>query len=942
MDLGRQLDNPAVVLGEYFEDVDTFANKNAENNVLDDELSLKQSELNSQNSELSGLQGRLSSMGSYEWGDVEGAIQDVKDSAQKQMDGENKKFETKRHELGVKKDKDVQSNDSWLKTRLSQLLGDNEYENRELNETEKKALEFEIERRQFIAESNERINRFEDAITEEQLSCQTVVGELKSKQDSIYSKFEPDIEKFKKQIEIINKKFQPDIRACQNVVSEKITKRDEEVGQLQLERNREIQLANNEIEGYQREFKQTEKQFNEQIRMAKLQNKPTTRMENSKVSRLNAINDKIQKINNKVNKKVSNIDQKIEMVQSKHAKQIEKAENQLETVIRNRDKELSGPTKTYDGLVQDRDGQIADLQVKIDQRKNECNSKETQNKSKIESERKAQSDNNSRIDQQIIEFVMSGETCFSDVLNEQNAPFIALQGRINTWMEMLSGIKKEKFSIKYQEEHEKQKTLLISKEYTELQTELSEATQYNNQLSVFAKNNRILTIVGGTLTALGLVVFIVLKMVLKVSFGMIGGVMSIIGAILLILTILKTEKEFSQICKYISLAADYKEFPCIASHSTKITQDRELEKMKSIGDKLYDVHYGKVEAQNMHDAKDTDIKTDYERNLKLLKKEFENNKAQIERERDSEIKKIKDDAVDGEVNFNAEKDELQSQIDSLTLRIDATNHRICELKKEMDINSQFMNTFEDAYSIFEKQLGNEKWIAPMSFTKGKLNDSLYIVPESGEVDECNHRRIYKVGHNKKAFVVNYDISDVEDGRVEDVNKIIHDLMFDLMYAVYRMNSKETYVQFVVDGNAATNELKSTNVKNAFNIREVVGKIEDIRGRIKDFSKQRESLAEKGTTMDELNESKYHSQDRPETYNILYIIFKPNERKNKLDDEIRMLIPECEKYGLLPIFICEKDTWERETQEKDSIYKDIKGLANNEILVFNGKTYTYTY
>jgi len=52
-----------------------------------------------------------------------------------------------------------------------------------------------------------------------------------------------------------------------------------------------------------------------------------------------------------------------------------------------------------------------------------------------------------------------------------------------------------------------------------------------------------------------------------------------------------------------------------------------------------------------------------------------------------------------------------------------------------------------------------------------------------------------------------------------------------------------------------------------------------------------------------------------------------------------LIPECEKYGFLPIFICEKETWEKESQEKESIYKDIKGLANSEIVVFDGKRYT---
>lgn len=942
MDLGWQLDNPAIALEKYYKDTETFIKKKLTNKVLESELSTKQKEFNFQNLELDGLKSKLVSMGSYKQGDIESYIQDAKDSAQRKINEKTREFKEKQKEITDKRNKDIQDNDIWLKNRLSQLLGDNVDVNRELTDVEKKALEFEIARRQFIIASNEKINEYEDAITEEQFSCQTILGELKSKQDAVYAKFEPDIVKYKKLIVSINKKFQPDIQACQNIVAEKIANRDEETGQLQNEKNREIQLANNEIEGYQRDYKKIEKQFNEQIRMAKLQNKPTTRMENSKVSRLNAINDRIQKINNRTNKKILSIEQKIEVAQSKHAKQIEKAESHLNTVIHNRDQELLEPTKTYNVFLQDRDSQISALQIQIDQRENECNIKVGKNNANIEAERQAQNNNNLIIDQQIIEYVMNGDTCFSDVLNEQNAPFIALQGRINVWMEMLSCIKKDKLSLEYPKEHEKQKNILSSKDFSDLQVEIAEATQYDDQLSIISKNNGILTIVGSSVTLLGSILFIVLYVVLKISDGLAGIVLVILGAALTVLTILKSKKEFSQICKYVSLASDYQEFSSITSYSTKITQDRELAKMKSMGDKMYNVHYGRTEAQNVHDAKDVDINADYTRTLKLIEKEFENNRAQIERERDNKIKQINDDAYDEEANFNSKKEDIQSHIQMLTIKTEGLDSRIRELKNEIDVNIKFIEAFESDYNIFEKQLGDKNWITPMSYTHGKLNDSLYIIPENGESDDFGHRRVYKINHRKKALIINYDISEVSDGKIEQVNKIIRDLIFDLMYAVYRMNSKETYVQFVVDEMAATNDLKNTNVRNAFNIGEVAGKIEEIRGRIKEFSLQREKLAEKGTTMDEINESKYSSQDRPETYNIFYIIYKPDERKSKLDDDIRMLIPECEKYGFLPVFICEKDTWERESKEKDSMYKDIKSLANNEIIVFDGKTYTMNF
>ncbi len=944
MNLDWQMGNPAVALEKYYEDVDSFARKKMDSDDLEKELGSKQSEFSSQTAELEGIKSKLSAMGSeYKPGDVEGAIREKTDDAQRKIDNEAKKFETKKRELADSRDNDISINDQQLKDRLAQLFGNAEDGNRELTEAEKKALEFEIARRKFVIESNKRINEHEDAISEEQLACQTLVGELKAKQDAIQAKFEPDITKFKKQIDAISRRYQPDIRSCQSVVSEKIANRDEEIGQLQNERNREIQLANNEIEGYQREFKQTEKQFNEQIRMAKLQSKPTTRMENSKVSRLNGINDKITKINNRANKKVSSIDQKIDVAQSKHAKLIEKAESQLDGVIRNRDQELAGPTKAYNGLIQDRDAQIALLQGQIDERENECQRIVSTHSNDIENERKSQLSNNAAIDQQILEFVMSGDTCFSDVLNEQNAPFIELQSRINTWMEIISSIKKNKVSSQYPVEHDKQKSILASKTYPELQNELSEAKQYDDKVNVLAKNNGIIFIIGLALAALGVVLFAVLKIVLGNSVGIVGIIIAIVGLGLSVLTVYLTKKEFSKLCKYVALASDYEEFPSIASQSTKITQDRELARMKALGDQLYDVHYGKAEAKQRHDEKDADIKSDYERNIKLATKEYENKKAQIERERDSEIGRIRSDAEDGEARYSSEKEDLQSQANSLNNRLASLNARINELKQEIDNNQQFFEAFESNYRILEDKLQNDdKWLPSMNDTHGKLNNALFIVPESGDEDEFHHRSILKIYHNKKAFVVNYDVSDIDAERTEEINKVIRDLMFDLMYAVYRMNSKESYRQVVVDEMSAVADLKSTNVKNAFNINEVVGKVEDIKGRIKSFAEQRERFAEKGTTIDEVNEAKFKSQDRPEVYNILYIIYKPNERKSKLDDDIRMLIPECDKYGFLPIFVCERETWEKEVQEKESMYKEIKGLASGEVVVFDGKKYSLVY
>lgn len=942
MDLDWQLDNPAIALKKYYEDFDSFVAKKSTNEIREEELNSKEIELSEKKSELEEKKTKLQGIGECVEGDINSQITLVQREIQGKIDGAQMDFNKKKEKLNAQKQKSISENDVWLSERIKKLIDDNEDANRELTEAERKALEFEIERRQFVVASNERINGYEDAITQENLDCQTIVGELKQNQDSIFAKFEPDISKYKKVIESIDRKHQPDIRQAQNIVYEKVAARDEEIGQLQMERDREVQLANNEIFGYQRDYKQTEKSYNEQIRMAKLQNKPTTRMENSKVSRLNSINDQIQKVNYRANKKLSGIDQKIEVASGKHSKQISKAEEQLNAIIRKRDQELSSPTNTYNGLINDRDGQIATIQSKIDQRERERKNRVDQLNSSISNERQAQNQHNSEVDQKIVAFVMSGETCFPDVLNEANEPFIALQERINTWMELLSTIKKDKMSTAYPAVHEAQKNELSAKNYSELQNELSEAQQFNDSLSAFSKNNKTFTIVGGVLAGIGIVLFVVLYCVLKNSIGFVGFLAAGIGVGAVVLTFVKTKKEFALICKYVSLASDYQKFSEISSHSTQVTQECELANMKNIGNKLYYVHYGKTEAQNIHDAKDADIKANFERNLKLITVEFKNAQAQFERERDGAIEKIKNDASDGEERFNSKKEEVQSEIQNLTIRIGAIDERIREIKDEIDQNNKFLDAFESNYKILEKNLGDGKWMAPMDYTHGKLSDDLYIIPEKGVCDDYKHKRIYRINHNKKPLVITYDIIGIGSGdssQVEETGKIIRDLMFDLMYSVYRMNSKETYAQFVVDEVGGTNDLKSTNVKNAFNIREVVGRLDDIKGQLRGFASQRERLAEKGTKIDDVNESKLKHQDRPEEYNILYIIYKPNERKSKLDDDIRTLIPECDKYGFLPVFICESYTWSNGIQEKESNYKDIKSLVNNAIVGFDGSKYS---
>lgn len=939
-DFDWQLENPTVALEKYYENIELFKEKKEENAILSVKLNSKKQELDTKNSNLKQLEANLKELGEYMESDIDSMIQSIKDNSQKKITEEQEKYNKKKNDLLMEKEKDIESNNLSLENRLNQLFGNKTDAHRELTDVEKKALEFKIARRKFMIESNEKINHFQDSITQEELDSKTVIGNLEQNKYEINTKYEPIIAKHKQTINNIFAKYQPDIEKYESMIAEKTAARDEKMEEFQLDINTEVQIANSNIAIHEKDYKITEKQYNEQIKTAKQQDKPTTRLENSKNSKLNAINGQIQKIQISRDKKIATIEQRRDAEYSKHTKAIEKIEIQRDSIIKSRDQELSQPISLHHKAIEDRDTQISSIEAKINQRLQKRNEIINNLNINIENEKTQQNNFNLKIDQQTIDFVMSGDTCFSDILNESVAPFMALQEKVDTWMELLKEIKKEKIDTVYEKEHEKQKNILIEKEYTDLQNELSNAQQFNPSVSIFAKYNEILIIVSSVLFAIG--VFGVIFSKPSFTSYAIGIIVALLGIATMTISILKTKKEFSSICKYISLATDYNEFPSISSHSKQVTQKLELEKMKEIGDKLYDVQYGKMEAEKIHASKNADINEDYERNLKIITKDLENARAKIEQEQYLAIQELKNTSLKNKDDFNNNKQTTKNAIQELIAKTKEITNTINKLQNQIENNTEFIHKFESNYKVLEQNLQEENWKTPMTYTHGKFCNNLFVIPENASVDAYYHKPIYKIEHNKKALVITYDINCIADGtssQIEEIGKVIHNLMFDLMYSVYRMNSKDCYLQFIVDEVGGTDEFKRNNIKNTFNIKEIAKKLDDIKGYLKSFASQREKLAENGIRIDDINEKYFKSGDRPEIYNILYIIYKPNERKSKLEEDLKNLLPECDKYGFFPIFICEKETWERELLEKESIYKDIKSFVHNPIVVFNNSRYS---
>lgn len=877
-----------------------------------------------------------------------------------------KEFAAKKEKLGLQREAGLSKNEAWLRERLMQITGrENADFDRVLTETEQKALAFEEKRRQLELESDQKISEWKNDIAQEELHYQELTGSLKREQDEISAQYEPDISRYKNAISSINRKYQPDLQKYRNEVNQKKNEREKELKNLQDESNREKQQASREIESCQKEFKQTKKQYDAQIKGAKANNQLTAQMENSKMSRLNAINDNIKKINSRLDKNIARIGQRIGEVNGKYAKLIEKAESRLNEVKRSCEKELAEPTRAYEKSMGERDGQIADIQAKIDEAERQYTSGTEKKKFDIEAEQGAKQRNVEALDRQIIAYAANGKISSDDIAEEVNTPFAALHSRTDKWIKMASDIAEDKFSAVYPKEHEKQKKYLAAQEYPKLEEILKKASLHRDKMSLYASNRRSLIFLGIAVCIFGAVLSVVLCFLLKISAGIIGFFAMAAGIAIAVWTVIQSNREFSLLCRYVSLAVNYREFPAVKQQSARLTENRALEEMRSLGKKLYDLYHGKEEAEAVHRANKNSIEENYQNGLKLLEAQLEKEKRQIRREKDSAIEKINAEAAEQEEQFNKARESLEDQIASLSGvmedldgTIESINANIEDRDRKIEENEGKIETvrekirenegrirensrFVEAVRAPEKQLklqnrlNDAAWCMPMAVTKGILNDYLYIIPEK------ERGEIYKICQNKKALVVNYDLdclSEREREKGASVNKVVQELLTDLMYAVYRVNTKDTYAQYVVDTMMCTDEFKSTRNRNIFSIRRIEYSLDGLKDSLREFELRTEQFKEKNVTVDQLNKSNYERRDRPEVYNILYIIYGPNERRGKLDDTIKRLMGNGDKYGFIPVFICDRSTWENGIQEKESLYKDIKSRLDNPVVVYRRTSY----
>ena len=934
-------EDPALTLQEYYNENKEYQKEKDIVADLKNNLKSEKNKLDKSIEELNKIDSQLAEESNFKEIDATDAVSKLYDEKAIELNNNKKVYESKKAELLAIKESGLAEAEQYLQNSLNNLKNEGFDYSRKLSIAEEKALEFEKSRRDYNNNSDTKIKEYQNSISNENLEHEVKISELKKKQDEVREKYEPDIAHYQTCINEINSSYEPTIQQCQSVVKSKVALRNEEINKLNADKKKEISITDKELAEYKKEYKQTERQFNEQILTAKSQKRPTTQMENSKTSRLNSIKDKQSKAKLQLDRKIAKIDKDIETVNSKYEKIINKAETELNRVIDERDAELKKPKSEYDYYVTHRDEQIEDIQKEIDFFEQDHKAEINKFNSLISKEQKNQENHNKEIDDSILEFVMAGDTCLSEVEDEVHKPFIELQSRVEVWKQLLSTILRDKSEQKYIEEYSKKKELFDNMDFNSLMTEVSKAKVFNDTLSSILKNNGVCLLISGIVIVISLILLLLLYFGFNISGALSLGIVCL-GALVFGFYVFKqTKSTFSSICGYIVLASEYKNFSSVSNHAVQVTQSRELAAMKELGSTLYEQFNGKDAIYKSYEERKDNVESTYMTAMSQCEFDYTMDEMDIVSKYDEEINAIKKNVTERNANHASQLSDLEKKSTDIKEEINVLQSNIQKIEADIVASERFIENFEQNYGLLTQELNNEKWVTPMKSTRGKLNESLYIIPESGETDKYNHKKIYEINHKKKPVVILYDIDNISEGegsRQEEIGKIIKNILLDLMYAVYRMNSKEIYSQVIIDETGGSDLFKATAIKNTFNISEIASDINSVKNRLKALMCQREALAEKGITIDDLNEQKFTTQERPEIYNIFYLVFKPGEKRMRLDEDMKKLIPECNKYGFLPFFICEKETWENGYIISNTMFNDINSMLSNEVIVYDGKNY----
>lgn len=922
------------IFEKYHNDYEKFNLLKSNYQDVSKEIENQRGSLKTVKSERLELEYKLKELNETEIPSYEEEVEKIRNKAEEELVSAKKQLEEDEIKIANEKDKAIQANDQKLSDKLKAMLGENADSVLNISDSEKAAMEFEKRRVGLTSDKDNEIMALENQIGDHQLASKKDIKVLNDKRNAVKVKYEPGIKKYQEIVDKIKKKYEPDIAAASDSYDDARWKRELETEELENERRGCIATCDKQIEIAKKNYEKNYKDLQRQIAVAVSQKKSTTRLENSQQSLYNKAEKEIAKANNTCEIQLTKIDAKIEKCVEKWGKIIAKADEKYAAILGKQNKELEEPTEKLKDIENERDCQFEEIDRAIETRKRQGNDTIAQINNQIQECKRIYNDNIDALNSEMQAYAMAGNTCFDKKLEEAYQPFRNLDNKVPIWQNLLYELSKTEEDADKLIESEK--SALCTLDYDGLITAVNSSGSVAEKLNIMLERQKQVFIGAGILDCVTIGLLISLAkmnplMAILIPTVVLGGLCAY-----LVMWSSKMKKVYA---RALALAKGYEDFTAIKQHSRLMTQQEEFNQLCETGRRLFEKFLGPEEAKKQHTVAEQDIKGDYERKLQLTRAIAEEKTDSITRHREEECFGLRQKLYDLESTHEESLRKYNNELKNISSRIDELEGLITRLDEEKSEMEEFFKNFEANYKDLEKDLMSLE--AKMEETHGRLNNKLYVIPDAdSSADQYGHKPIYCIEHGKKPLIITYDTYMLENA--EDYNKELSNLvnrcLVDFMLGIKRINSRDTYEQYIVDQISGGTLFQRAEIKNDLSIIKSCGSIDEIKDRLVKFLQIRNRMAEHGDTIDALNEKCYEKQAKPETYKILYMVFKADMSSGRMNEEIFKLLPECNRYGFLPVFICSSEVWKQGITQDNSIYKEIQKSTNNAAIEYDGSQY----
>lgn len=893
----------------------------------------KDAELSGVRKRIAGIEREIEKIQSEEIPLYDEEVHKIELASMERMRIIEEELEEKRIQFGAWKESELEQNSQDLKRVLKEMLGEQAEEVLNVSAADRKAMEFEKRRVDFISFKEHQIMSCENQIAQEQLDGKKDVNELSEKRAEIVRKYEPSVTSWQKKIEAVREKYRPSLSEAEAKYKESEWNYKLEADSLQTERQNAINECEAEKKQRKADYNKINGEWNRKILLATAQKKPTAQMKRSQEVNKNRYEQEIHKLDSSLSAQLRKIDNRILAANDKWGKVINRDKEKYQAILDKQNRELDEPNKGLKAVCEERDGLTEQIDSQITRRKQQEALDIASLRKEIEACKQRCQGQLDTLDREMQEYAMSGEVCFDEKEEEASRPFRALADRIPAFenaVKQLSGPAGKAEAVKEQE-----RAILKGLGYDGLTGEAGRAANLPDKLPFWLDKKGIVL---GAAAALAVIACCALLFLAGLHPAAAVGLPAVVFAGICAGILVDSGNRKTAYVRALLLASEYGSFDAIRQHSIQMTRKEEYERLRKRGREVYEKLMGPEEEKRRHAEKEEDIRSDYERSMQMAEAEAEEQRFEEQSRKAALLDECWENTMEAGSRRNSLLEEKNRELIGEELQEKKLSERVAGLERSEEELKNFIEDCEESYAELEKKM--QTMSADMEETHGKLNGKLYIVPDADVRMKGKIKPIYCIRHNGKPLVITYDTYGL--GTAEDydsaLGQLIERCLTDLLLGVRRINSRETYKQYIVDSVRGGVRFQQSAVKNDLSIEAVCRGTEELRDHLNRFQQQRKLLAEHGDSMDKLNEELYRKQARPESYKIVYLVMKPDAETGKLDEKIEALLPDCDRFGFLPIFLCSKEAWDKGIQQEKSIYRAIQKSTGNAVVCYHDGIY----